>query len=49
MEEGEKRNGKICPVMDYFSDIPDPRSNINRKYPLNEIVAITILAVMSAD
>jgi len=47
MEEGEKRNGKICPVMDFFSDIPDPRSTINRKYPLNEIVAITILAVMS--
>jgi predicted transposase YbfD/YdcC len=47
MEEGEKRDGKICPVMDYFSDIPDPRSTINRKYPLNEIVAITILAVLS--
>ena len=45
MEEGEKK--KIYPIMDYFSNIPDPRSEINRKYPLYEIIAITILAVMS--
>jgi predicted transposase YbfD/YdcC len=33
--------------LDYFSDIPDPRKTINRKYPLHEIIAITILAVVS--
>ena len=33
--------------MGYFSDIPDPRKEINKKYPQYEIVAITILAVMS--
>ena len=33
--------------MGYFSDIPNPCKEINKKYPLYEIVAITILAVMS--
>ena len=47
MTEREARCGKITPVMEYFSQIPDPRNDINRKYPLYEIVAITILAVMS--
>ena len=44
----EKENViKISPVMEYFSDIPDPRSKIKRKYPLYEVVMITLLAVMS--
>ena len=47
MEEGEKGSRSIYPIMGYFSDIPDPRKEINKKYPLYEIVAITILAVMS--
>jgi predicted transposase YbfD/YdcC len=47
MEEGEEKNGIKCPLMKYFTGIPDPRKEINRKYPLYEIVAITILAVMS--
>ena len=47
MEEGEERKGKICPIMNYFANIPDPRKEVNKKYPLYEIVAITILAVMS--
>jgi hypothetical protein len=35
------------PIMAYFPGIPDPRKEINRKYPLQEVIAITILAVMS--
>jgi len=38
---------KVAPIMAYFSGIEDPRSTINRKYPLVEVIAITILAVMS--
>jgi len=45
--EGEKGPGHVGPIMEYFSVMPDPRKKINRKYPLYEIVAITILAVMS--
>ncbi|MDR1748521.1 MAG: transposase family protein [Spirochaetaceae bacterium] len=33
--------------MEYFSGIPDPRKETNKKYPLDEVVAITILAVLS--
>jgi predicted transposase YbfD/YdcC len=33
--------------MAYFSDIPDPRKDTNKLYPLYEVIAITILAVMS--
>ena len=40
-------SGRAAPIMDYFSGIPDPRKETNRKYPLCEVVAITILAVMS--
>ena len=47
MEEGEEKSGRIGPIMEYFSLIPDPRKEINRKYPLNEIIVITILAVLS--
>jgi predicted transposase YbfD/YdcC len=46
MEEGKKPVG-VAPIMEYFSGIPDPRSKINRLYPLDEVVVITILAVMS--
>jgi predicted transposase YbfD/YdcC len=35
------------PLMAYFSELPDPRSNINKVYPLQVVVVITILAVMS--
>ena len=44
---GNESTGRVVPMMEYFSGIPDPRNKINRKYPLYEIVAITILAVMS--
>ena len=47
MEEGEGGKRRVAPIMDYFSGIPEPRHKINRKYPLYEIIAITILAVMS--
>jgi hypothetical protein len=43
----EKEAGRIGPIMEFFSVIPDPRKEINRKYPLYEVIAITILAVMS--
>jgi predicted transposase YbfD/YdcC len=42
----EEKQG-IKPIMEYFSGIPDPRKEINKKYPLDEVVAITILAVLS--
>jgi predicted transposase YbfD/YdcC len=47
MEEKCERAVRLVPLLDYFSDIPDPRKTINRKYPLHEIIAITILAVVS--
>ena len=45
--EGEERPAQLGPIMEYFSCIPDPRKDINKIYPLNEVVAITILAVLS--
>jgi predicted transposase YbfD/YdcC len=38
---------ELPPLLGYFSVIPDPRKNINKKYPLYEVIAITILAVIS--
>ena len=43
-EEGIRGKGTI---MEYFSQMPDPRKRIGKRYPLYEVVAITILAVMS--
>jgi len=45
--DGNKSTGHIGHIIENFSGVPDPRSKINRKYPLYEIVAITILVVMS--
>ena len=42
MKEGERGSRSINPIMGYFSDIPDQRKEINKKYPQYEIVAITI-------
>ncbi|GHT65384.1 H repeat-associated protein YdcC [Spirochaetia bacterium] len=38
------------PIIDYFSEVKDPRTNRNklRKYPLEEVIIITILAVISS-
>jgi predicted transposase YbfD/YdcC len=38
------------PIIDYFSEVKDPRTNRNnlRKYPLEEVIIITILAVVSS-
>jgi predicted transposase YbfD/YdcC len=47
MGEEEGSGVRAVPVMAYFSGIPDPRKEINRKYPLYEAIVITILAVMS--
>jgi predicted transposase YbfD/YdcC len=44
---GENGAGRIAPIMQYFSSIPDPRKETNKKYPLYEVIVITILAVMS--
>ena len=35
------------PILEYFSVIKEPGIDRRKKYPLNEIIAITILAVMS--
>jgi hypothetical protein len=37
----------VPPLMDYFKGIKDPRIERNKAYPLIEIIAITILAVMA--
>ena len=41
-------NTKLPAIMRYFSGITDPRRNTNnmKKYPLDEVITITILAVM---
>jgi predicted transposase YbfD/YdcC len=39
---------ELPPLMGYFSVVPDPRKDINKKYPLYEVIAITILAVLSS-
>jgi predicted transposase YbfD/YdcC len=41
------REVTVAPIMAYFSKLEDPRTAVNRLYPLEEVVAITILAVMS--
>ena len=46
MEKNEEKR-RLGPIMEYFSDIPDPRKEINKKYPLCEVIVITVLAVMS--
>ena len=47
MEKGEGNSVRAVPIMEYFLTVPDPRKEINKKYPLYEIIVITILAVMS--
>ena len=38
---------KVAPIMVYFSKLEDPRSTINRLHPLETVVAIVILGMMS--
>ena len=38
---------KVMPIPEYFSVIKDPGIDRRKKYPLNEIIAVTVLAVMS--
>jgi predicted transposase YbfD/YdcC len=41
-------NTKLPPLMEYFSNIEDPRRETkNKKYPLIEVIVIAFLAVMS--
>jgi predicted transposase YbfD/YdcC len=39
--------GPLAPIMAYFSVIEDPRKEVNKIYPLQEVIAITLLAVLS--
>jgi hypothetical protein len=41
------REVKVAPIMAYFSKLEDPMAAVNRLYPLEEVVAIMIVAVMS--
>jgi hypothetical protein len=45
--EENMREVKVAPIMAFFSKLEDPRSDINKLHPLETVVAITILAVMS--
>lgn len=38
---------KVLPIVAYFEDIADPRIDRKKKYPLIEVIVITMLAVMS--
>jgi hypothetical protein len=38
---------KLAPVMNYFSAVKDPRIERNELYPLEEVIVITILAVIA--
>lgn len=39
---------KVMPMLEYFSVIKDPGIDRRKKYPLNEIIAITILIVCNS-
>ncbi|MDR0399748.1 MAG: ISAs1 family transposase, partial [Treponema sp.] len=45
MEEGQSR--PVTPLVTYFSAIQDPRVERNKLYPLHEVIAITILAIIA--
>lgn len=34
-------------VADYFQGLEDPRSEVNRQYPLNSVIAISLMAVLA--
>ena len=38
---------EVCPLTEYFKDIEDPRIDRKKLYPLVEVIAIALLAVMS--
>ncbi|MDR2247672.1 MAG: transposase family protein, partial [Treponema sp.] len=37
----------VPPIIDFFSDIKDPRIDRKKCYPLIEVIVITLLAVMA--
>jgi hypothetical protein len=37
----------IPPLIDFFKDIKDPKIERNKRYPLIEVIVITLLAVMA--
>jgi hypothetical protein len=37
----------IAPLAEYFKDVKDPRIERKKRYPLNELIIITVLACMS--
>jgi predicted transposase YbfD/YdcC len=38
---------EVSPLVEYFKDIEDPRIDRRKLYPLNEVIVIALLAVMS--
>jgi hypothetical protein len=40
-------NQLIPPLIDFFKHIKNPRIELNKVYPLIEVIVITLLAVMA--
>ena len=36
-------------ILDYFSDLPDPRSTINRRHLLGDLIVICVLGVVAGS
>jgi hypothetical protein len=48
IREGNMEDRRLPPLMEYFSEVEDPRRETrNKKYPLIEDIVIAFLAVMS--
>ena len=39
----------VISILEFFQDLPDPRSSINRKHPLGEIIVICICATIAGS
>jgi hypothetical protein len=37
----------LNPIDEFFSDIPDPRTGRNVRYPLNEILLVAVVTLLS--
>jgi len=44
---GQLRGEEVISVLDFFSDLEDPRCSINRKHLLGDLIVISICAVLS--
>jgi hypothetical protein len=45
--EGIMETRTRAPLAEYFKDVKDPLIERKKRYPLNEVIIITILAFMS--